>query len=380
MKNKISYILFLFILFMSGCITEYNADVDEISNLLVVEGIITDDTTVIKLSKSVGLSEDIGNVSKVNNARVYVECDNGTTYQSTASIVDGTYKIPVAQLDPGLKYRLKIYIGSDEYESDYRSPLITPAIDSVNIKKRAQGLPVTAHVSTHDANNQSGYYIWTYTEIWETRSPVFALLYKDKDGVVREYDEASGPFNLGYYCWNEVKSNSLILGSTNAAIENRVIEHKLLEQPATDLRFSELYYLDVRQNMLKKDAYDYFSNLQKNIETTGNIFGPVPSEMKGNIACVTKPDEPVIGFVEVSTTTQATRFFLKPDVYEYPIRSDCLMIEEGGPIFPEDDPLFLPLWRSGMPPKVIYSQAHCVDCRLNGGTKNKPDFWPNNHR
>lgn len=39
------------------------------------------------------------------------------------------------------------------------------------------------------------------------------------------------------------------------------------------------------------------------------MFAPIPSEMKGNIRCVTDPEVPVIGFVEVATVTRLKRFF-----------------------------------------------------------------------
>ena len=32
-----------------------------------------------------------------------------------------------------------------------------------------------------------------------------------------------------------------------------------------------LYYIDVKQNRIRKEAYDYFVNLQRNIEQAGSI-------------------------------------------------------------------------------------------------------------
>lgn len=378
MNKKYLYILCcLAAAIFQGCITEYHADVDEISSLLVVEGSITEDTTVIKLSKSVGLSDSIQNIQKINHAQVYVESEGGYTFRPLTKVVDGTYKIPVSSLDPNSRYRLKIKMDGNEYESDYRSPLITPEIDSINIKKEANGLPVTAHVSTHDPNNQSSYYIWKFSEIWEIRSLIYATIFRDENGNIREYD-GHVYYNFGYYCWQYNNSNSLLLGSTNTATENRIIEHKLFEQPATDLRFSQVYYLEVQQNMIRKDAYDYFNNIQQNIESIGSIFGPIPSEMKGNIVCVNKPDEPVIGFIDVSTTTRATRFFLRSDIYEFPYPLEYCMTENQPPNVQYNED-FLP-YEYNNDKGIAYALAICVDCRRAGGTKNKPIFWPNDHK
>lgn len=378
MRQKISYIAFIILLitlFNTGCITEYNANVDEISNLLVVEGTITSDTTIIKLSKSVGLSDEINNMTYIDHANVFVECDNGTTYPALLRGGSGEYKIPLPNLDSDKKYRLKIYVDNDEYESDYRTPLMTPVPDSVSLSKEAKGKPVSVHISTHGSGSSSVYYRWSYDEIWEIRSPLWATLYKDENGMIKDYNEATGPFNLGYYCWFYNKSNSLFLGSTGTASENRIVNRKLFEESPEDERFSYLYYIEITQNQLQKDAYDYFLNLQKNVESTGSIFGPVPSEMKGNITCVTNPDIPVIGFIEVSATTRVSRFYDNSYFYEFPIRIECEISTDGSLI---DDYYFLPYMMEDK--AVSFALATCIDCRRKSGTKNKPDFWPNNHR
>ena len=48
--------------------------------------------------------------------------------------------------------------------------------------------------------------------------------------------------------------------------------------------------------------------MKKNTEDIGSFFGPLPSELKGNIHCLTNPEEPVIGFVTSSAATQKRIF------------------------------------------------------------------------
>lgn len=75
MKNKrITYFLiFMFsVILIPACIDEYTPNVeDELSDLLVVEGTISDyDNTIIKLSRSVKLS-DTETFNPVQHAKVY---------------------------------------------------------------------------------------------------------------------------------------------------------------------------------------------------------------------------------------------------------------------------------------------------------------------
>jgi len=81
LKNSI---IQLFIIFncLCGCVTNYTAtNIDEVTDILVVEGVITDDESVITLSRSVNMTDvEYDYPVYVDNANVYVECDDGTLF------------------------------------------------------------------------------------------------------------------------------------------------------------------------------------------------------------------------------------------------------------------------------------------------------------
>ena len=107
------------------------------------------------------------------------------------------------------------------------------------------------------------------------------------------------------------------LGSSDRLTQNVIANKSIASYHPSDRRFSMLYHAEVEQYALHREAYDYYFNLQKNIEESGSLFAPIPSEMKGNIRCVTDPEVPVIGFVEVATVTRLKRFFPEIEkVYE----------------------------------------------------------------
>jgi len=355
MKFAILYILLLFT--FTGCISEYQAKgIDELRNLLVVEGTISEGITTIKLSKSVGLHDDILTTEVVNHASVTVESETGSTYYASTPI-QGTYTIYIDKLDPEIGYRLKINLDNDQYESEFSKPIMTPEIDQVFWTKSSGNANIC--VTTRGTEDQPRYYNWAYEEIWEIKA---------------KYEGNVSPFDSRYYCWIYKNSNQFVLASSDKLSENVISQKKLVETTTDDRRFEELYYIKVYQNMLSKAAYDYFSNLQKNIEDTGSIFSPIPSEMKGNISCITNPDIPVIGYVEVSNTKiMETYISVYDGLYEPKADYECISVGMDDERYTEQMVLY---FMEGA--NALFSYQRCVDCTLSG-TKNKPYFWPNDH-
>jgi len=376
----------LFCLFLCGCITEYNpTGLDEIADILVVEGIITDDESYITLSRSVNLTVGENSITSkqfVNNATVSVECDDGTRSVGYFEYIDyknARYVINTGTLNPECQYQLKIeveeayYPGANrssislptktfEYRSDFSYPIQTPEIDSVFWTKRGKGQNVMIYVATNDPAGKIQYYRWSFKEDWEYTADVFL---------------AGFPF----YCWDKDNDRELLLGSAERTVFGKITE-KVTEIVPTSRKLSHLYRIDVTQNVISKRAYDYFANIKKNAQQTGSIFAPIPSELRGNITCITDPGRPVIGYIDVSTTTKKRRFIpYNEGAYESFFNRECeildapALVEKYGGI-PSDYVMFTPPY-PGQPP--TYVPYKCVACTYYSGSEQKPGDWPNNH-
>ena len=127
--KKLLYIIIPALFF--GCIDEYSpTGIEEISNLLVVEGTVTDGESVFKLSRSVGLMEDLSESNNsINDALVYVEKENGERMHGYLS-AEGTYTVTTGKLEAEAKYRFYAVVDNNEYNSEFLSPLYTPEIAS----------------------------------------------------------------------------------------------------------------------------------------------------------------------------------------------------------------------------------------------------------
>lgn len=372
MKRLYMYITGL--LTLMGCISDYEPDiVNQIGGLLVVDGFITNDTTRIRLSHSVRMLDEFEEGESITDANVFVESDKGAVFETLNVSKDGVYTIPMGELNPAYKYRLSINWNNKEYKSEYLNPLDTPVIDSISVESSSSETPVYICVTTHDNKVEPTYYKWTYQEIWEFHVDLFANagFLDDKFTLFQKHTSKNT-----YYCWGRDSSKAMLLESTNKLTVNLIYKRKLIEIPRDHDKLTMLYYIDVKQNRIRKEAYDYFVNLQRNIEQAGSIFSPIPSERRGNISCVSDPKEWVIGYVDVTNTTIMKRFM--PELRDfYETSYDCAKNILTG-IAPDGYTYYI---YSGSPTTPnIYAPFRCVDCIHDGrGTKNKPSWWPTDH-
>ena len=353
MSNAEKVFIPLLCLFLCGCITKYfPSGIDEIADILVVDGVITDHETVITLSRSVNLTEKQSiSTSFVDDATVFVECSDGTfweaePYQSDMESRKGRYLIKNGMLNMQRQYSLRIEIDELVYRSDETSPIVTPAIDSLFWMKTGRGQPVLIHVATQSTDGNAMYCRWRFTEDWEIHS---------------EYSVTGYP----YYCWNTNNSKEMLLGSSEKTVFGR-ITNVVAEIPSSERKLAVRYRIDVRQNAISKRAYDYYENIRMNASQIGNIFAPIPSELRGNITCISDPGRPVIGFIEVSTTTQSRMYIPNSaKVYERLFSRGCEPFELD--YVPSDLSKLVNLGGS-------YVYIDCVDCTYHG-VEQKPDDW-----
>ncbi|MCD8262030.1 MAG: DUF4249 domain-containing protein [Bacteroides sp.] len=384
MKQSIKYFILssiVLVCLIPGCVSDYTpSGIEEVENLLVVEGSITGGETLIKLSRSVGLTADLDNSVWIENADVYIERSDNTRTERLEMVSPGEYRVEMEELSSELEYRLYIALDGKEYRSGFLAPLITPEMESLHYIKEGEGMPIYFCVNTHDPLNQSYYYRWTYEEYWEVWSTLFAAGEELEDGTILPYDLDTG--NNIYYCWGNAASSTFILDSSLAMEGNRVRNKRLMERTPEDERFSVLYYIQVNQQILRKEAYGYFSNLQKNVEESSGLFAPMPTEVRGNIACESDPSLTMIGYIEVATTTTKERYVEREEGLYEPVSRSCMSytMSQLMSMNPGMDEASLrrmyQYYYTDMNGNV-YSLKSCLDCRTKANAgKNKPDFWP----
>ena len=118
------------LLMLSGCIEEYEAEIDEEdTDMLVVKGTIcSGELNKFYLLQMQALNSP-NTPQTVMGAKVSVRGSDGSEYPAQAT--NGYYACMVGDLNPNVDYYLHIGIGSEVYESEPQKPLPTEKIADV---------------------------------------------------------------------------------------------------------------------------------------------------------------------------------------------------------------------------------------------------------
>lgn len=383
--KKIFVFSLLFLAF--ACREKYVPKLNEpATGYLVVEGFINSGAgaTTISLTRSTKLANQAA-IVKETKATVRVEGKTNTAGFALTETAPGIYTNPQLTLNTSDQYR--IYIKSaagKEYVSDYSAVRRTPDIDSVSWRVESGGVQVYAN--THDNLAKTKYYQFKYDETWEFTSRYYTNLrvYNDRNGAAhhvgyRDSSNAAYALNL-YRCWKTNIPTNILINTTEKLTQDVVSLFPLTYIEAASWKLGILYSIHVKEYALSQEGYRFLEQLKKNTEQLGSIFDAQPSDNNGNIHCLTNPDEPVIGFVEVSEEKQKRIFISNTQVPGWNYAMYC-----NDPVQVKNVPDSVKL-ASGIPTSVAFggvsgldvvyfAPAECVDCTLRG-VNTKPVFWP----
>jgi hypothetical protein len=349
------------------------------TNYLVVDGYVNteDGIGTIKLSRTKPLnSQDAAPL--VSNADVILEDETGNDY-SFFEVEEGVYNVFGVNTDPSKKYTLKIKTEGKEYTSDAVKPTPTPEIDSISWKQLNDKVEI--YTNTHDDTNNTQYYRWKYNETWQYIS-AFESLMKIK-GNKLVFRDAGDDI---YHCYRTNSSSEISVYSTQKLIKDEVREFRLISMAINSPKVQANYSVEVEQYGLSKEAYEYWTILKKTTENLGSLFDPQPSQVTGNIHCTSNPQELTIGYFSIGAVKKKRIFIpntdidyqtgMKPiDPFYQGCRADTLKVSEL-PGYEGDDLFIIPVYQGIFLLGYLKGSTDCVDCRKNGGTNVKPDFWP----
>ncbi|MEA5005066.1 MAG: DUF4249 domain-containing protein [Rikenellaceae bacterium] len=378
MKN--SYIKFPVITLLAAvvlsCISPFEPKGASVEGLLVVEGdIILNDTTVITLSRSTAISSTQSK-QYVFAATVWVESSDGGKYYGVSKVENGvlTYLIPTAGLSTTAQYRLKVNTpNGGQYESNFVTALETPDIEDITWSVDSVYQTATFFVTSKASENNSNYYRWDYTEDWEFTSRYNSFVYFDSKN-----NKIVDTVMNWYYCYKKGVSTGIYVANTSSLSENRVYKKPIATFGKHDDRLCLLYSMEVTQRSLTREGYLYWENLSKNSSDLGGIFSPQPSELKGNITCLSDPEEVVLGFISAVTTKKKRIFAYAKDIRLFDFGDDCSIVEGVSTWADMKNGGYELVGFDDMTGATLWAMKKCVDCRLTG-TKNRPSFWPLHH-
>ena len=398
-RYRFLWLFLLAALAVTACVYDFHPQIDGEGGYLIVEGnIVVGDRFDILTNWSWSLvdttqSDEQRRILYTN--KMHVEASDGTRYENQFNTWGswwGTNGSPrgsfdLRDADPSLQYRLVIENDKGTYVSSWEKPLAPGQIDSLSYRISGDKTTMSILVAAHSSDAAESYYRWSVDETWEYHADVQAFYkYVEEDGQGR-IDLLEKGESL-YYCWVTNRRPEIMIGTTQGLKEDRLADHQLYTISHSDNRVSILYRADVRQMRIPEEAYRYWQAMERNSHDVGGLFSPEPSELRGNVTCVERPDEMVLGYVGVMSV--ATR---RLEIDNYEVR----FYHQPYVSLPVPDTLgtaaeWAQAYRTGMSPAAeIWSEfnerligyewwpVRCLDCRFKGGSKNRPADWPNNH-
>jgi Domain of unknown function (DUF4249) len=349
------------------------------NNYLVVDGIINiggGSVTTINLNRTKNLSDSTSAGIPELHAQVAIVGAGGASYGLQDTGNHGIYISAALSLDNSQQYRIAVTTSDGrKYQSDLVSGKQTPPIDSITWK---EPLDLTFYVTTHDPAAKTRYYRWDFIETWEHDAPL-QTPWGVSNGIIFAVDSTNQKMN----CWTTLNSTGVIIDNSNALGQDLVDQFPIYTVGNGSEKLGVKYSILVRQYAVTQDAYNYWNLIQKTSQGLGTLFDLQPTQLVGNIHCLTNPSEPVIGFTSASTVQEQRLFLFHTQLQNWPVNSpgggcDTTAI----PVNPNDfriynypDPYFAPYYFVMLGPLVLATKT-CLDCTLYGGNNIRPSYWP----
>jgi hypothetical protein len=380
--NRTQLILLVLLLSSDACLDPYNLSTESGNfNYLVVDSFVNsiDGSGTILLTKSKPLN-NTDSSQVVTSARVILETENGVSINFIET-KQGRYELSGAIIDSSKRYKLKIFSNECLYESDFVPVVNTPPIDSISWKQIAD--KVVIYANTHDDRNSSHYYRWRFSETWHYTPPFFSsLIFNDSTHFIEQR-----PFDDDIYnCYTTRIASDISIYSTTKLKNDVVKEFTLIQFPTASIRLQHLYSIEVQQQVLTRQGYQYFELLKKTTENLGSLFDPQPSQVTGNFHCITEPASKVIGFFSIGSLDKM-RIFINPKMINFngvmPFNSfyngceqDTLRANEIT-YLSGSELLTSPAYnKNNSFIGYLETSTRCADCRVAGGITTKPVYWP----
>lgn len=333
MRNRIIIILSATLsVCVSACVEPFVPEVDSGNAMLVVEGQILcgSNNHQVKLSTSTDYIQDYQRIP-VSAAEVYVS-DNQNNLYEFHEIRPGIYQNKV-QLNAqvGISYALTIITpDGEEYRSDPQRIMPPIEVDELDVKWDVKEFLETSYDGEQTLTQIEGVAVMADIQSETEKAPMMRF----ETELLTLYclmDYLADP--TYYFCHEMVttgdKPNVPIPGFNmdgSSSIYHSIgfVTRGVKVLIPDSLRMNHVYkrMLILNQYTLNERSYEYYKQLKQQLDAEGSLFDPMPSQLKGNMHCVTTPTKRVMGFFEASSVVTKT-FAFNPE----PLRPNNIFIE-----------------------------------------------------
>lgn len=290
-------------LILASCQKEVEIPAFENDPLLVVEGVVSNvnSNSFVRLSTSTNL-EGIGENILGKNASVkVVETNSESTFSKEVLFFEtppesGFYK-PIDSLFRGEasnKYRLEIVLkNGSQYESSIQEQFQAIPIESISYEYVENTLLDNNGIEYTDRLHN------VYVSFRKSSSEESFFRLKAR-GIAEVVSTLGGQPDENCYSFRNPINNIATVFSTQGLPLGAEIRPLAAAIPF-DFRMRYLAQISVLR--INDEAFDFWETVSEQQRIRGTIFDPFLPEVRGNITCLDKPDEKVLGFFEVYSET-----------------------------------------------------------------------------
>lgn len=308
-----------------ACVDSFTPRLNLNTDLLVVEGILTDQakTQAVTLSRSRS-NPDSNTTTPVTKAQVQVLV-NGTTPISLTETRAGYYQLPATfRGQVGNSYQLTFTTADGtRYESTTETMVAVPPIQTVYDQfepngptKRYDGKPIpvsNVYLNYQDPPGERNFYLWRWTlyekQDWcaTCRQGRYQLT-ADPSGNLTGTCVADPTLGYSNYydytcrtqCWDLFYSQTINIFADVYANGQTQTGRLIAQIPVYD---TDPALIDVEQLSLTAGAYRYYSLFQQQTQNTGTLADTPPVPTVGNVRNLANTSENVIGYFTASAVS-----------------------------------------------------------------------------
>lgn len=317
MKKIILYCLILFAAF-TACEDVYYPDIDQVENVLVIDARIqaTGGKSYVRLSSSLGFNESEYGYQAVSGANVSLLANDGagyTLYETDKGIYPVYYN-----LNPELEYKLRVEHSGSVYESSFEMVPVIPDVDTVF------GIPETRYLLPGGENDINSVIekegVQLYSNILhEKKTPYYR--FTARKILEYAYSIEVGIMEIIVYGWRSSFPSETfnIAAPPEFSVTSDILKHPLYfiekspflsntNEYNGNLQVGKTYFMGwiliIQQYGLSNSAYNYYKDLNSQLNSDGRLFDPLYVQARSNLKCTSDPQKIVLGNFEISTVKE----------------------------------------------------------------------------
>lgn len=312
MKRLITYCM-VFVALLIACEDVYIADIDDVGNVMVVDARIVagGSSNIIKLTQSESFNVDNTTYPAISDASVTL-ADNAGNLYNLPETEEGSFYVNF-QLEQEREYKIIINHDGNVFESEFEKVPPIPELDTVYGIPETNAVEVAGTNDVNDIRMVEG--VQLYADI-STNSEIPNYRFTSLRVMQFTWHEVTDFYEIMHYYWQTYPVSGIynIAAPPEYSSSKDIVKHPLYFYPRSVYIEPEQYLagwiMVLYQHALSESAYNYYKDLNAQLDADGRIFDPLYVQARSNLKCTTSSDKIILGNFEISNKVEH-RYFIR---------------------------------------------------------------------